>query len=76
MEKSIVKKCKCPPGTRWIELGPETHNNYRVECLHCSDWIKWGKEAQLNELVDAGLDGEFVPYEPPAPRATLEKFFE
>lgn len=70
------KKCTCPSGTRWIEQPPTSTARYRVECITCRTFIKWGSLAQRNALIDAGEDGEVVPYEeslgPPAP--TLDAF--
>ncbi len=70
----MQKKCTCPGGTRWLQEPPTSHNAYKVECVNCRRFIKWGTQAQLDELVDAGADGEFVPYEEPPPRANLDAF--
>lgn len=67
----MQKVCTCPGGTRWIERGPTSSARYRVECLLCGTFIKWGTERQLIALVDADEEGEVVPYEesiePPSP---------
>lgn len=68
----MQKKCTCPGVTRWIEQGPTSTARYRVECVTCKTFIKWGTQAQF----DAEPDAVFVSFAAslPPPRPTLDAF--
>lgn len=58
----IVKKCTCPGGTRWLQEPPTSHNAYRVDCISCHKFIKWGPQAQLDELIAGNHEVEVISY--------------
>lgn len=48
-------RCACGHnGFRWKPLGPNGPHRYRVECLRCDKFVKWGTEKQ--RVSDLGRD--------------------
>ena len=69
--------CKCPPKDRvenWLPLDPsESRHSWRVQCLGCDKFLKWGSEAEYNRRI---AEGETLKTVYPKPSATLDEFFE
>lgn len=56
-------KCKCQAPSKWLEEPPESQHSYRVECSRCGKFAKWGNQAELDALVDAGAEGWVINWE-------------
>lgn len=66
--------CACNAGSRWLQEAPQSTHAYRVECLKCRRFVKWGAQSELDALVDQNEIGELITYEeriaiPPDPFA-------
>jgi hypothetical protein len=72
---SLKIKCACgkvtQAGTKWSETPPDNHNMYRVECLHCGSFIKWGTRLNLETLKQLNIPFSFRPYPKPIQGPTL-----
>jgi len=55
-------RCSCCAGTRWLEEPSGTTHAYRVECMKCRKFIKWGAQIELDAMIDAEAEGEVVTY--------------
>jgi len=69
-------RCACGAGSRWLEEAPQSTHAYRVECLKCRTFAKWGAQSELDALIGNEEIGEVVTYEermaiPPDPFAPL-----
>ena len=61
----------------WKQEAPISFHAYRVECAICPrKFEKWGTEAELQSLKDAGADVRVVPYDEPEAGPTLDAFFD
>ena len=69
--------CRCLPKDRvenWIPLDPsESRHSWRVQCLGCDKFLKWGSESEYQYRKAQGEDIKTVL---PPPPASLERFFE
>jgi hypothetical protein len=54
-------------------MAPGGMHAYKVACMQCDRFFKWGTSLELASIKAAGKPVELIPYQPPA---TLEKFFE
>lgn len=75
----IQFKCHCQnAASHWIEMSPESHHRYKVECGSCCKFIKWGTDAEIHYRVKARDKVTVSQYDPDAKptHATLDKFFE
>jgi len=55
-------RCNCGAASRWLEEAPQTIHAYRVECMQCGTFIKWGAQTELDKMIDDEADGEVVTY--------------
>jgi len=57
----------------WMEQEPRSMHRYRVHCLMCRQFVKWGTQAQCDEDIARDNGSVVNEYSPPS---TLEAFFE
>lgn len=55
--------CSCGAGTKWTEQGPTSHNRYRVECVRCCKFVKWGSQQELVSMTESDAAPTIVTYE-------------
>jgi len=60
--------------TKWTEMGPDDIHAYRVACMICDAFCKWGTAEELKKLKIARKAYELIPYRPPLPQATLKRY--
>jgi hypothetical protein len=63
---TLKSTCLCLQefGSLWITLPPEERHAYRVQCIRCNRYIKWGAATELAELQLAGAKVVVVPIKP------------
>ena len=55
--------CDCSPGSVWFQQPPHKMHPFRVRCIHCHKFVKWGTHRELKLLQSQNEDLILIPYQ-------------
>lgn len=66
--------CQCSEKIEnWIPEDPSSRHRWRVQCLQCDKFLKWGSDEEYRTRKARGDDIRTV--QPPPPR-TIDEFYD